>query len=193
MLNLKALGEPFASEDLEWRTHTISFDKDHKVLAKCSCYITNRAIQQRLDDVLGPENWCNVYREITPIMTKIWDWNDSRKRFEPLDKIVTGVMCGISIRIERADGTSDWVTKWDGSENSERETVKGGLSASMKRAAVQWGIGRYLYELYGKDVVYATICDDGIYTALDPDKKVFRWNPPQLPDWALPKKDEGGK
>lgn len=189
MFDLKRLSEPFALDDLEWRLHTISFDKDHKVAAKCSCYITNRAIQQRLDEVVGAENWCNVYREITPITTKIWSWNDNHKRYDPINKTITGVMCGISIRIERADGGSEWVTKWDGAENSDKETIKGGLSASMKRAAVQWGIGRYLYELYGKDVVFATICEDGLYSALDPDKKQFHWNPPQLPDWALPKND----
>jgi len=34
-----------------------------------------------------------------------------------------------------------------GAENSDIEPVKGGLSDSFKRAAVQWGIGRYLYSL----------------------------------------------
>lgn len=35
----------------------------------------------------------------------------------------------------------------DGAEDSDIESVKGGLSDSMKRAAVQWGIGRVLYDL----------------------------------------------
>ena len=52
------------------------------------------------------------------------------------------MICGISIRIG-----AEWVTKWDGAENTELESVKGGLSASMRRAAVQWGVGRYLYRL----------------------------------------------
>lgn len=33
----------------------------------------------------------------------------------------------------------------DGAENSKIKAVKGGLSDSFKRAAVLWGIGRYLY------------------------------------------------
>ena len=39
------------------------------------------------------------------------------------------------------------MTKTDGAENSDIEPVKGGLSDSFKRAAVQWGIGRYLYSM----------------------------------------------
>ncbi|WP_243664619.1 Rad52/Rad22 family DNA repair protein [Rhodothermus marinus] len=53
-----------------------------------------------------------------------------------------GVLCGISIRIG-----DEWITKWDGAENTDIEPVKGGLSSAMRRAAVQWGIGRYLYRL----------------------------------------------
>ena len=37
--------------------------------------------------------------------------------------------------------------KWDAAENTQVEAVKGGRSGAMKRAAVQWGIGRYLYNL----------------------------------------------
>ena len=32
-------------------------------------------------------------------------------------------------------------------ENTDVEAVKGGLSTSMRRAAVQWGVGRYLYRI----------------------------------------------
>ena len=40
-----------------------------------------------------------------------------------------------------------WVMKYDGAENTDIEPVKGGLSDSFKRAAVLWGIGRYLYDM----------------------------------------------
>lgn len=49
-----------------------------------------------------------------------------------------GVECGISIKID-----GEWITKWDAAENTQVEAVKGGRSGAMKRAAVQWGIGRY--------------------------------------------------
>jgi hypothetical protein len=89
-------------------------------------YVTNRAIQDRLDSVVGPGNWKNEFRE----------WGIGSP----------GVLCGLSIRIN--DGTRDpeWITKWDGAEQTDIEAVKGGLSDAMKRAAVQWGIGRYLYQ-----------------------------------------------
>ena len=38
-----------------------------------------------------------------------------------------------------------WVTKSDGAEDSTIEAVKGAYSDSFKRAAVKWGIARYLY------------------------------------------------
>ena len=37
------------------------------------------------------------------------------------------------------------ITKSDGADDSNIEGAKGGISDSLKRAAVQWGIGRYLY------------------------------------------------
>jgi hypothetical protein len=75
------------------------------------------------------------------------------------------------------------VTKWDGAENTDIEAVKGGLSGAMKRAAVQWGIGRYLYDL---DEGWANIHDRGRHSAKDKNNKWFKWDPPELPPWALP-------
>src|SRR5690606_24819294 len=58
-----------------------------------------------------------------------------------------GVLCGISDRIDYGDGTTEWVTKWDGAENTDVEAVKGGLSNAQKRAVTQWGCALYLYDL----------------------------------------------
>lgn len=168
MSSLTELTKPFAAEDLEWRLQS-SGSKNGRIWGRCLCYINNRAIQQRLDEVVGVENWRNEYREITPIDV------DGTK--------ISGVMCGISIRIKREDGTAEWITKWDGSENTDIESVKGGLSGAMKRAAVQWGIGRYLYAL--KDN-WATVTEKGIYTGKTKEGEWFKWNPPALPAWALP-------
>jgi hypothetical protein len=85
------------------------------------------------------------------------------------------------------------VTKWDGAQESQIEATKGGLSGAMKRAAVQWGIGRYLYDLEegfaqlsaGKAKYYAP--HQKAYGG-KPELKAFSWNPPSLPEWALPKK-----
>ena len=120
--DLSRLADPFDPSDIDWKPGATTRDKS-KGLAMA--YLSSRAVQQRLDDVCGPADWRNEFREGPG----------------------GGVLCGISVRIDRADGTSEWVTKWDGSENSQVEAVKGGLSGSMKRAAVQWGIGRYLYDI----------------------------------------------
>lgn len=120
-----ALAKPFAPEDLEWRLQTL-LEGDKGIAVP---YVTNRAIQSRLDSVVGMDHWSNEYQP----------WHKGEKRESQI--------CGISIYFEERG----WITKWDGAEDSDIESVKGGLSDSMKRAAVQWGIGRCLY---GMDVVF---------------------------------------
>ena len=122
------LAMPFAPEDLEWRLQKVV---EARELGIAVPYVTNRAIMSRLDDVVGPENW---YNEFKP-------WHGAAGKEAQL--------CGISIRY--GDG---FITKWDGAEDSDIEPVKGGLSDSMKRAAVQWGIGRVLYNM---DVVFVDV------------------------------------
>jgi hypothetical protein len=154
-IDFAALAAPFHPDDLEWRVQT-SGERNGRPWALVLTYITNRAIQDRLDAVVGPENWRNTF---APGPTG-------------------GVMCGISVRIG-----DEWVTKWDGAENTDVEAVKGGLSAAMKRAAVQWGIGRYLYRL---DESFAQVSEGGRFRAKAKDGTTFRWDPPSLPAWALP-------
>ena len=117
------LAQPFAPEDLEWRLQRA--DKDGK-WGIAVPFVTNRAIQNRLDDVVGPENWYNDFKP----------WHGDGKK--------AAQICGISIYFAEHQC---FITKWDGAENSDIEPVKGGLSDSMKRAAVQWGIGRVLYNM----------------------------------------------
>ena len=50
----QALAQPFAPEDLEWRLQNTIEDKMRGMAVP---YVTNRAIQNRLDEVCGPENW----------------------------------------------------------------------------------------------------------------------------------------
>ena len=117
-----ALSKPFAPEDLEWRLQQTFEDKMRGIAVP---YVTNRAIQNRLDESVGPENWYNDYKP----------WHGTGKKEAQL--------CGIAIYFEGRG----FITKWDGAEDSDIEPVKGGLSDSMKRAAVQWGVGRVLYSL----------------------------------------------
>jgi len=133
-------------------------------------YITNRAIQQRLDDVVGAGCWQNEYKPA------------------PNGE---GVLCGISILI-----ADKWVTKWDGAENTQIESIKGGLSNSMKRAAVQWGIGRYLYQLEAQ-FANCRVCNGrssaiANYDYIKPKSGApvhCDWDDPILPVWAQPNLD----
>jgi hypothetical protein len=154
-IDFKALQNFFDPAAIEWRIQQAG-EKNGRVWAICVPYVTNRAIQGRLDEVVGPENWSNEFRPGPD----------------------GGVMCGLSIHVG-----DQWVTKWDGAENTDVEGVKGGLSGAMKRAAVQWGIGRYLYTL---DETFAHVHEGGRFRGKTRDGASFRWDPPQLPREVLP-------
>ncbi|MDM8538552.1 Rad52/Rad22 family DNA repair protein, partial [Desulfobacterales bacterium HSG17] len=122
-------------------------------------YVTNRAIMDRVDWAVGPESWKNEYKAGPE----------------------GGTLCGLSIKVG-----NEWITKWDGAENTNIEAVKGGLSGAMKRSAVQWGIGRYLYKL---EATFAIITQNGKFYQKEKKNQYpsFKWNPPKLPDWAVAK------
>lgn len=165
-IDLSKLALPFKPKEIEWRVGRSGYSRDGKPWAMVLAYVSNRAIMRRLDLVCGPENWKNQFRE----------WKEKSQ------------LCGISIRID-----GEWVTKWDGADDTDFEATKGGLSDSMKRAAVQWGIGRYLYYLDG---TFADLSDKRLPKNIrafqapikDDSKKTHTyWFPaPALPDWALP-------
>ncbi len=159
MIDWNKLGEPFTADEIEWRLQQAG-ERNGKVWAIVVPYVTNRAIMDRLDNTVGPENWRNEFRPGPG----------------------GGVICGISIRIGE-----EWVTKWDGAENTDIEAVKGGLSGAMKRAAVLWKIGRYLYAL---EESFAQVSENGRERGKTKDGKPFRWDPPKLPEWALPQAAE---
>ena len=80
-------------------------------------YITARDVMDRLDDVVGVANWQTKY-----------NWIGDR------------MICELSVNID-----STWITKSDGADDSNIEGAKGGISDALKRAAVLFGIARYLY------------------------------------------------
>lgn len=157
-MKLEDLKKPFNPNDIEWRIQQAKMWSGNPT-AVVLAYLTNRAIMDRLDDVCGVDKWRNEYSKAPD----------------------GGVLCGISIMIG-----SEWVTKYDGAENTKIESVKGGLSDAMKRAAVQWGIGRYLYKL---PKTYAVFSDSGNYNVkinVSGQDKWFKWSAPTLPAWAVP-------
>lgn len=123
------LTQPFPAAEIEWRMAQAGKKTNGEPWGKVLAYVTNRAIMRRLDEVFTPFGWRNEFK---------------REQIKHGEVAVTVCLCGISVR----DGISgDWVTKWDGAEPTDIETGKGAISDAMKRAAVQWGIGRYLYNL----------------------------------------------
>ena len=130
---IKRLHEPFGAKEIEWKIQVTTQDKKRGMAV---AYMDARAVQKRLDEVVGAFNWKNVYSL----------WHDNSQ------------ICGISIF---NDDRSEWITKFDGAENSDIEPIKGGLSDSFKRAATVWGIGRYLYEI------------DGVWVEIEPKGKSF--------------------
>lgn len=95
-------------------------------------YIDARDVMERLDDVCGVENWQVKYSHAN-------------------DKTIAEI--GIKI-----DG--EWVWKANGAGDTQVEAEKGAISDAMKRAAVVWGIGRYLYDV------------ENIWVQLDEYKKI---------------------
>lgn len=111
-----ALRAPFPPMSVSWRVGATNGDKT-KGLALA--YIDARDVMERLDKVVGPENWENRYPHA------------GQK-----------TVCEIGIKIDGA-----WIYKADGAGDTDTEAEKGALSDAFKRAAVRWGIGRYLYDL----------------------------------------------
>lgn len=163
--NLAArLQAPFAADEIEWRVQS-SGKTARGPWVKVIAYVTNRAIMTRLDQVVGPEAWRNEYTP-TP----------------------AGYLCGLSLLVNSHQGFQ-WITKWDGADATDVEPTKGALSGAMKRAAVQWGIGRYLHDLpEGFAKIAADDDRDAEYLKANDAKHgaALRWRPPTLPAWALP-------
>lgn len=158
-MDLSKLKEPFPAEDIEWRLQSCG-EKNGKFWGKALAYITSRAVQERLDEVCGPDGW----------QTEIKKEGDA-------------YLCTLSIRVKHDDGTIEFISRVDGADATDIEPVKGGISGAIKRAACQFGIGRYLYNL---DEAWADVREDGKLSGKTKEGKWFKWNPPALPGWALP-------
>lgn len=165
------LSAPFPPEDIEWRVARAGIAKKG-VYCMVLAYITARAIQERLDEVVGPANWQNTPLQLHEVRAGLF-----------------AMQVGISIKIGE-----EWVTKYDVSEPTQVEPAKGGFSGATKRAGAQWGIGRYLYYI---DETFAETSDQNggkgwNYATLPKDqgKAPYYWKTPTLPSWAVPKEAE---
>lgn len=141
----EALAAPFELAELKFKPQVVKGNR-----AMALAYVDARAIQDRLDNVLGVEGWQDEY-------TRLEDGS---------------VICKLRLRIG-----DDWITKMDVGSPSEQpdggDRTKAAFSDALKRAAVKFGIGRYLYRL------------PTVWCDYDPAKKRFTQTP-ALPAFALP-------
>lgn len=128
-MDMEALKAPFSPTLISWRVGATTKAKDKGIAL---AYLNARDVMERLDEVCSPANW------------------QARYPFEGC--------CDIGIKISwpaHNDGTmatafkmeGEWVWKSNGAGKSDIEAEKGQFSDAFKRAAVLWGVGRYLYDL----------------------------------------------
>ena len=111
---MQALAAPFAAKDVEWRGPNTTQDHTRGMAVP---YIDSRAIQNRLDAVVGIYNWKTEYRPWHQVM--------KGERQQGGKEPNASQLCGLSIYCKERQ---EWIPKWDGAENSDIEPVKGGLS-----------------------------------------------------------------
>ena len=164
---LKQLRAPFTAERIEWRLQSSGDKQDGSIWAKCLCYIDNRAAMERLDEVFGT---C---------------WSHEEKFIQ----IGTQAVCTVTITIDlnllegetRIFNSRSVSGSCAVEANGDIDPFKSAASGAMKRAVVNLGVGRYLYDL---PEAWAIVTNDGKYDGKTKNGTRFRWNPPQLPAWA---------
>jgi hypothetical protein len=142
---MSALAAPFAATEVKFKPGVISGSR-----ALALPYVDCRVIQDRLDEVLGVDGWQDQYNPL------------------PDGSVVCELRCRIG---------GEWVIKTDVGSPSEQpdggDRLKAAFSDALKRAAVKFGVGRYLYRLP------VQWCD------YDPGRRRFA-RTPELPPEALP-------
>ncbi len=115
----QALSAPFDAGEVKFKPAVVSGNR-----ALALAYVDARAIQDRLDEVCGVMGWQDSYKVLPD----------------------GSVMCRLRLKIG-----DQWITKVDVGGQSEQpdggDRTKAAFSDALKRAAVKFGIGRYLYRL----------------------------------------------
>jgi len=144
----KALKQPFQIGVVKWKAQTTNRAEDR---ALAVAYINARDVMERLDRTVGPGAWSDMYRIVTSGEAEVVE--------------CTLTVLGVSKTDVGEIGTSSYTNK-----------LKSGYSDAIKRAAIKFGIGRYLYSLPKIWVDYDKS-----------EKKLVR--DPDLPVWALPQEE----
>nr|WP_279231580.1 Rad52/Rad22 family DNA repair protein [Thermus thalpophilus] len=141
------MAEPFPPAEVQWRIEALSKDRKRALVVP---YVDARTVLDRLDRVVGPEGWHDSYEVLADQERNLKDERGERRER----------LCEVKCRL-----TVLGVTKEDVGEG---DSLKAAFSDALKRAAVKFGVGRYLYRLEKQWVDY------------DPEKG--RFTPPKLPE-----------
>ncbi len=117
-IDLSELKKPFSLDSIHWRIGSTNKEKTSGIAL---AYLDARDVMERLDDVFGMEGWQCRYPHAN-----------------------SKTCCEIGAWLGEDHG---WIWKANGAGDTNFEAEKGAFSDSFKRAAVLWGIGRYLYDM----------------------------------------------
>ena len=116
---LEILSKPFDPKEVEVKIQAVNKDRTR---AQVVAYVDARTVLDRLDEAVGPTGWSDAY----DVLSDKTD-GDGRRLVE--------VRCALTV----CDVSKEDV--------GEGDSLKAAFSDALKRAAVKFGIGRYLYRL----------------------------------------------
>jgi hypothetical protein len=157
------LKRPFPANKIHWRVGSTNAKKLgckpwEATQGSALAYIDARDVMQRLDEVMEPQNWQCRYPladgGLLICEVGLREWTDVHE--DPPNHV---------------DWNTGWLWKANGAGDTQVEAEKGKCSDAFKRAAVLWGIGRYLYYLP--------------FSWVDLENGKLKYNP-ELPVWATP-------
>lgn len=140
---MERLRDFFPASDVQFKPGVVNGNR-----ALALAYIDARTVMDRLDEALGCLGWQDSYT------------------FLPDGSAV----CSLSVKVG-----AEWATKMDvgapSEQKDEGDRRKASVSDALKRAAVKFGVGRYLYSI------------ENSWHDFDPQRKRFL-KIPELPSWA---------
>ena len=119
-IDYAALSAPFKPAEISFRVQS-TYERNGKTQAVVVAYLDARNVAERLDAVCDPDGWA-------------FDWQP----------VVTGQR---ELLVAKGTLTIAGVSKSDVGDAGTTEPSKASVSDALKRAAVLWGVGRYLYDL----------------------------------------------
>jgi hypothetical protein len=167
---LRDLAEPFDVEDIKWLPQTTR-KVDGVQMGQAAAYADPRAYTDRLNKIVGPENWFAVTEvSFSPKFQKVFKgpYVQGQQR-EEVTREVAKCHATIYVGIRGLGLHSNVGEQWADDENA----CTAALAQALKRATVPFGLGRYLYSLPKN---WYPVNSYGSGFTVDP----------QLPTWATP-------